>query len=62
METEYKAPVRFEQSKVLIAYLSGKTIEYFDGYQWATVFPYKYPNDITRLTNKKYKFRIKSEK
>ena len=53
---------------ILAAYLSGETIEYNyndDSHivykYWQKVAPYSEPNDIYRLSNEKYKFRIKNK-
>lgn len=60
---EFKAPVRYNQCELLIAYLSGKPIKYsLIGYDtWYFVFPFQKSEDVARLSNKKYKFRIKPE-
>lgn len=60
---EFKAPVRYNQRGLLMAYLSGRPVEYsLIGYDtWFFVLPFQEPSDVARLSNKKYKFRIKPE-
>lgn len=67
MPNKTKAPVRESQADILKAYLAGDTIEYShdsnadDSSVWEEVFPYQEPDDIYRLSNPDYSFRIKEQ-
>ena len=45
--------------ELMLAYIKGRTLEYFDGSSWREVAPYTEQDDLYRLSKVTYLFRLK---
>lgn len=47
--------------ELMLAYINGRTVEYFDEYSWREVAPYTEQSDLYRFSKKTYLFRLKMD-